>query len=698
MLWALCALLLLLPGPPALGESCRLPVRVHTLAACGQGALALTYTGEVFFIGTDGSAAQVAPMLPEGEPAYLAGLCNGPSDMLYAAVYVPDGPTVIAQAALQGEILALSPLGTAEVGDGNFRMYDMLADSSGALLATNQESHYWDAATMETVPSAASLGRLSACAGGKIISYRDTQGRIELVQLDAAAPTAQTLRELPRIPGALAVSPDGRLFAWCADALVTAWRKDTEQLLQGYMEAADTSAAYPCCLTNDGVFYYANVEAVSCIQLAEDYAPDVGSLVIGQTGMENSMTVRYRLANPEVSVVTRMLDETESSPAAIAQSIRTQDSSVDIYLIRTNATGYQALLEKGFCADLSAEAGLVRQVQDMPDCFAEAVTVDGQLRAIPFSVVFDSSSTLGCSQSAFDALGISISELPSSTDALLDCILSWIDAGMLDDFWLHDRHQERSLLYCLALNGYVSHACQANGTVDLSSPEFTALMMKLDQVVQWINTRSQPDDDAPALFSQKSLQYFLTSPAEDDWKMLLLSPYPSMTPFFGVALDVAIVNPLSRHREEAVAFLEYLLAEAPPETAMLLWPARAQPVENPDYIQQRDFYQSELLRLQAALESGQGSPQQKQALSDALEDAQAALDQLEPTRWRISPQAIASYTAAVPSLVVLQDSALGLVYDAGGLAIEQRYDAQQASMEELLEAFAHLYASITLEQ
>lgn len=46
---ALTALLLIV-GQAAQAEPYQLPVRVHTLVACNQGALALTYTGEVFGI------------------------------------------------------------------------------------------------------------------------------------------------------------------------------------------------------------------------------------------------------------------------------------------------------------------------------------------------------------------------------------------------------------------------------------------------------------------------------------------------------------------------------------------------------------------------------------------------------------------------------------------------------------------------
>ena len=140
-----------------------------------------------------------------------------------------------------------------------------------------------------------------------------------------------------------------------------------------------------------------------------------------------------------------------------------------------------------------------------------------------------------------------------------------------------------------------------------------------------------------------------------------------------------------------------MLQNVEPEMAMLLWPSRAQPMENVDYTQGREFYLNEQLRLQTALETSEGSPQQRQALADALEDVQAALREMEPFRWRISESTISAYRAAVPSIVVQKDNTLNLVYDAGGLAAEERYAAQQISMEELLDTYAHLSESIAKE-
>ena len=60
-------LLLLISGGSAQGETYQLPVRVHTLVACNQGALALTYTGEVFYVEEKSTAVQLTPMFADGE-------------------------------------------------------------------------------------------------------------------------------------------------------------------------------------------------------------------------------------------------------------------------------------------------------------------------------------------------------------------------------------------------------------------------------------------------------------------------------------------------------------------------------------------------------------------------------------------------------------------------------------------------------
>ena len=302
-------LLLLISGGSAQGETYQLPVRVHTLVACNQGALALTYSGEVFYVEEKSTAVQLTPMFADGELVYLEGICSGPNGMLYVAAYEEDG-MAICQATMEGETLKLTPLGDVETNDIPFRLFDLMADQSGVMMLSSQEAYYWNAASGKTEQLATMNERLIASGGGTVVAYRIIDGNTELVQMDVMTQSASTIRSLPHIPNQIAVSPDGQVYAWCVDALVTAWQAETDKLLQGHMTGMDTSITYPCCVTNDGRFYYANGSTVNCLLLTEDYTVGAGSLVLGQFGMEKAFTTSYRLTHPEVPKGWRLRKKT----------------------------------------------------------------------------------------------------------------------------------------------------------------------------------------------------------------------------------------------------------------------------------------------------------------------------------------------------------------------------------------------------
>ena len=261
--------LLLIVGQAAQAEPYQLPVRVHTLVACNQGALALTYTGEVFYIAGDNAAVvQITPRFFEGELVYLEGICSGANGTFYAIAYGDDEP-IICQATLEEEALVLSPLGKVAMGDGNFRLFDLMADRTGVLMRVSNETYYWNIATSKMEQLIGMDYRLMASGGGIIVALHSNNGKEELVRVDVAAQSSAAIRVLSQMPGQLAVSPDGQVVAWCVDSLVTAGRENTEQLLQGYMAGMDTRKDFPCCVTIDGRFYYANADAVSCVQLVE---------------------------------------------------------------------------------------------------------------------------------------------------------------------------------------------------------------------------------------------------------------------------------------------------------------------------------------------------------------------------------------------------------------------------------------------
>lgn len=82
-----------------------IPTSCQGTYPCGMqsGALALTYTGEVFYVEEKSTVVQLTPMFADGELVYLEGICSGPNGMLYVAAYEEDG-MAICQATLEGKL------------------------------------------------------------------------------------------------------------------------------------------------------------------------------------------------------------------------------------------------------------------------------------------------------------------------------------------------------------------------------------------------------------------------------------------------------------------------------------------------------------------------------------------------------------------------------------------------------------------
>lgn len=103
---------------------------------------------------------------------------------------------------------------------------------------------------------------------------------------------------------------------------------------------------------------------------------------------------------------------------------------------------------------------------------------------------------------------------------------------------------------------------------------------------------------------------------------------------------MALVNPLSQHKEQAVAYLEAVLQEMPPEERLLLWPNLAQPVE-------RDGYQEEYAALQDELDRLNALPDEERLISEIQSAISLTEDEMEGLkryyRWALSEEDIAAY-------------------------------------------------------
>lgn len=691
-------------------EVWQLPERICDLVPFEDHVIAVLGDGTVYLCDERKEAPDTMTVLIDGQELKgMPYLFTGQGNRLYAIIR-RDGGYYLCNVAVENAALVLTVQHTIPFALEEPGLLTVMSYDEGVVILAEDNLSCWNPDSQSTATWQGWGHQPLLAGGGKLLTWQENASLTELQEVRIASHSMSKSGVLDVWTSDLAVSPDGTILAWYKDAIVTARQNDTEDMA-GYLGYATPMEKHPCAVTNSGQFFLADGTRLMAVQLSASFSEDQEAIVIGDVGMEDAVITRFREQHPEVQVITRTLDF-RYSPADIVQAIRSGDQSVDIYLVRTNDLGYRAMLEKGFCADLSGDAELMRQVADMPEQIASALMSDGKLLAIPYSAVF-SGIPLGCSQRALDAMGLSMDDVPTNLDELLDALILWLEDGRMDQIWLSDSHSDERSLYGIVVNSYNCLRRNDSGYVDLSEPGFRDIMLKYDRVEKLLQTRERPDDDAPALLSQKGLSYFLSLQLWNyaplgmgdpislneaaQWQMLELSLYPDEEAFISLSLDVAVVNPLSPNREEAIAILGYMLSELPPQDAIYFWPERAVPVETENYIRLMESCNTRIAKLNQRLESNELSLSERELLENELADELQIAAMLEEDRWLVTEEAIELYRAVKERLTVTSSDMMSVIWTEGGLSIESRYFDGQATIEQLIETFANLSRSVIME-
>ena len=684
-------------------ESWALPDEVYAIMPYGEDAIAVLRDAVYHLSVTEGSE-KITVLLDGQEQPFLPYLFAGQKE-LYALI-LKDSSWLVGRGDLEGSSLALTTVGEMPLPWEHPGIMTLMACEEGIVALCEGDIFCWNPDTGDTMEWIGWGDQPLMASGGMLLTYhvREERSEVELYQVRIATRALEPVvtTEWTRD---IAVSPDGRTVAWLHQTAVTAWQEGEADSM-GYLGITSFAEAHPCAVTDGQRFYLADGQRVLSTQTVPGFdASDMG-LVVGHTGLD-LMLSRVRETHGDLNVIDRELPS-GTDPATIAQAVRTGDQSVDIYLVRTSSKGYRAMLEKGFCADLSGSEALMRQVQDMPTAIAEALMSEGRLLAIPYAAVF-ADGTLGCSQQALEAMGLTMADVPTSMDGLLDALPLWLEEGRLDQVWVSEWHEDASVLYGLTLNGYVLGAGGGQAYIDLRDPAFRALMEKYDRVAKLLESREEPDINAPVLFSQKGLDKFLgtsifgeialpwSTNRTANWEMLRYSALPDQEPLIGLVLDVAVVNPLSKRKEEALAFLELMLEELPAQDALYFWPDQAVPAEKPLYRSQTAAVRGIIMDYEEILARDDLTAEERKEAERDLADMEAELASWEAKRWQVSEEAIATYRAMREDIAVMTSDMMDLILNAGGLSIRARYEEGLVTMDQLVDTLANLSWSILLE-
>ena len=350
--------------------------------------------------------------------------------------------------------------------------------------------------------------------------------------------------------------------------------------------------------------------------------------------------------------------------AALAQGLI--DGSLDADVLEIDAALLPALIDKGYAAELSADAALVADSEALYPALREAVTRGDGLFAVPAQMtvrswLYDPEAWAACVAAP----------PPRTVGAYIDLCAGWLarDERASGDFSL--RYPGQSLTGQMLLDVFNLYVDQYDRDGAAFTFDNEVLRDALQRVSSLKERYAERDGDSgtaafPILRTDNTACF-----GEDRRGALLLPPVfeAERPPVVCADLTVYVVRAGSDRQALALKFLEYAARNRSAANLRMLMPARKEPVERPNFAKEKAALIDNLAVLYEARERAEGdAAAQIQATIDLQEHL---LDTAEERRWAISAEEIAAYrdiaqyltVRATPFSAIQRGSSGSLFYD-----------------------------------
>lgn len=436
---------------------------------------------------------------------------------------------------------------------------------------------------------------------------------------------------------------------------------------------------------------------------AEQLTLTVQDYAYGQTISETNFD--FTTSSADRAVILRRDGDT----ASVLQAMMNQDDTVDIYTLNYSASEFEALRSRGYLADLSGNADIVKAVDRMYPYLQEALKTDGKLTAIPLDLY---GNTFGIRADIMEKAGITREELPTTWEAFFDWLNALPERLAGTDIQIFDAYTTRNSLrwdfLSLLLNQYQAYLNEGGADYTFNTPLLRGLLQRLDEVNWDALGLRDPEEGGEEMYSGEYREPLIDTYASltvASWGSTVLPFTPSLEegaePVLPVNLSVAFVNPYSRHPAEAAEYLALSMNNYMAATRYTLFSDLTEPVREPYYEENRKQQEGYLESAKEALAAAQDD-MERETWGNVIHDYEESLADLEKTAWLISGDAIENYRAIVPFLKPLSyDFTTQLYSDAESAGsfyeLLDGYTMGSVSAEELLTAIDRKVQMMRLE-
>ena len=429
------------------------------------------------------------------------------------------------------------------------------------------------------------------------------------------------------------------------------------------------------------------------------YMPTSSLSIYG--GYLDAAAMSFSLQYPQTPVTFNQNIYFDSSEV-LAQAMTSGDNSFDIYNFDISYQDFESLVNKGYCADLSASPMLTGELAKIYPFLQSAVQRDGKFYAIPVSMY---GYGLSISPKAWEATGL-MDKMPTSFMGLIDFFTWWVEEGQ-------EQHPDVQLmqgvmdygetLFQMALNQYVYY-CQAQGQeLSFNTPLFRNMMQALEDLdIEKLN-ETISDDSMEALSMMKMRGGYIEESdvlfmEYGDWLSvygngrslsysapLILSLEEGGPKHIPVYLQALFINPNTKNMEMALKYLENALERMEPAQHIMMFPDDNEPIPTENFEQMVEQWQEELDKQKKRLEAAK--PEDKKDIETTIEMYEDMIAKKDDYYWSVSKEAIAKYREITPLCYAATPNLLNYRTKDGSSEIGtliERYRQTQMSLDQFV--------------
>ncbi len=433
----------------------------------------------------------------------------------------------------------------------------------------------------------------------------------------------------------------GNITAWkeemllCTAGQIIACDKANNQVVKGYVPADSYKMEMDCSL--EGLCAVADSSYVFIRDLTQPVEKTV-LYVMGK--VSNNTLIDFALQNPDIEVVLWP----QLYGDDLQEAIMLGATEVDVFVAETPGP-FEQLKTKGYVSALEKSASLKTKASAFYPSIQDAISMNGQLMAMPIQIATESWTLNETSWGKFD-----LGELPKTYVELLNLVGEWQETYAEDNMNHVLVHLPERTPVCVEMivREYILQC--GREYPDFTKEDFKAVMQALIVHQDAVIAGAQNMDGAPLIYTY--FQGFGINYNDDDRTRMMLMPAISAEKGqnLSATLSVLAINSNSKKQEAALRFVDFVTSNLSDEVSYMLNPHLNTPLRGDNYEEICARYQEEKAEWEAELLKAEEAD--KKAIQEKITEMEKEIIRHDADNWKISAESIQNYREVAEHLVV----------------------------------------------